>query len=318
VAASAGVSAAFWVGALVCALTGLLTAVVVPPSRSTGFIPVDWVGAVLLSTGTAGLLLAATRGPAWGWSSASTAGLAASSLAILGWWIRRSLSRRAPLVDLRLAFRPGAVAANVTGVVAGVAVYMLIALVMVIVQAPTSSYGLGEPVTTAGLLLVPYSMATMAASRLSLTLARLMRPDLLLPLGSFVYLIATLLLAFRHGNVRELMIMMAVSGVGSGFTFAAMPSLIIRVVPLHETGSAMAFNHLLRFIGFAAGSTMSVVALDVFGRQGLAPSDAFRAAVLVAACIWVLVCVTSMVLPWHRPTAAQGDRISTIENIVSP
>lgn len=296
IAAEAGLSTAFWLGAAVCAATGLLTAAVIPASRSNIANPVDWIGGALLAAGTTGVLLALTQAPAWGWVATRTAALAASSVALLAWWVHRSLNSTIPLIDLRLAFHRRVVAANATAASAGVAVYMLLALVMVVVQAPRVTFGLGEPVTTAGLLLVPYAVATLISSRLSLTLGRYVRPDLLLPLGAVSYLAASTLLAFRHSDVGSLGIGMALAGFGSGFTFVTMARIIVRVVPPRETGSAMAFNHLLRFLGFATGSTMAIVTLETFRDIGLSPDEAFRATLLVVAALWGAVCVLCLTL----------------------
>ncbi len=40
--------------------------------------------------------------------------------------------------------------------------------------------------------------------------------------------------------------MMAIVGVGLGYTFAAIPGLIVRAVPEEETGSAMGFYQVVR------------------------------------------------------------------------
>ena len=38
-----------------------------------------------------------------------------------------------------------------------------------------------------------------------------------------------------------------------GFTFAAIPGLIVRAVPSEETGSAMGFYQVVRYVGFSIG-----------------------------------------------------------------
>ena len=49
-------------------------------------------------------------------------------------------------------------------------------------------------------------------------------------------------------------VMMGAIGFGVGFTFAAMPGLIVGAVPLHETSSAMSFFQVTRYVGFSIGS----------------------------------------------------------------
>ena len=53
-----------------------------------------------------------------------------------------------PLVDLRLASRGGALAANLAGLVAGAGLYLMMSTVMILVQSGGDrGYGLGRSVT---------------------------------------------------------------------------------------------------------------------------------------------------------------------------
>ena len=52
-------------------------------------------------------------------------------------------------------------------------------------------------------------------------------------------------------------------------------------MPAAETGSAMSFNQLLRYLGFSVGSAASVALLDVYGGH----ETAFRATTLTMAGI---------------------------------
>lgn len=283
VASALGLKAAFWLGFVISALTLALAAYAVPPSRSSAADTVDWLGALMLAAGTSALLLGVSQGDPWGWGSPRVVGLFVSAALLLIAWAARTWRSATPLVDLRLATRPGTLAPNVTAVTAGVAVYMLLSLVML--QAQDPDFGLGASVTTAGLLLVPYSLFSVSGSRLALWLARRVRLDLVLPVGCALYMVATLALAQWHEAVWQLAVAMALAGVGSGLTFAVLPGLIVRGVPAEETGSATAFNHVLRVLGFSAGSALALALLEVFS-GGAAPTDrGFTATILVASGI---------------------------------
>lgn len=295
VAQYAGLAAAYWVGFGVTALTLLLTWWVVPTATSTVDVPVDWAGSALLALGSSGLLLAVSQGSTWGWSDPRTWGLALVSVLMLLAYARHSLRTPHPLVDLRLAVRRGVVGANAAALVAGAGMYMVLALLMIVSQAPRDGgYGLGLSVTTAGLLLVPYSICSVLGNTAVRRLERFFRADYLLPLGCAIYLVASLGLAAWHSETWHLLVTMAVAGFGSGCTFAAMPALMVRFVPLAETGSAMAFNQVLRYLGFSAGSALSVVALGLFG--GASDPGSFTGAVLASAGIWVVAVVVTLVL----------------------
>lgn len=298
VAHELGIAAAFWGAFAMCCVCLALTLVAVPSSRSDAEDRVDWWGAVLLATSTAGLLLSVSQGDHWGWASGRVLGLGLGSLVGMWLWVRRSLAVSRPLVDLRLAWRGGALAPNVTGLSAGVAVYMLLSLIMLAVQSPVTSdgYGLGEPVTTAGLLLVPYSITTVLGSRVAILLSRRISLEMTPPIGCTLYLFATVVLALAHHEVWHLVVVMAFSGLGSGCCFAPMPTLIVRACPPEETGSAIAFHHVLRFLGFSAGSALAVALLEVFAENGVSTDRSFTAVVLVAATIWVVTVPLSLIL----------------------
>jgi MFS family permease len=157
-------------------------------------------------------------------------------------------------------------------------------------------------VTTAGLLLVPYSVTSVLGSRLGLALMERVRPPLVLPLGCMLYLVATLALALWHHEVWQLLAVMAVAGIGSGCTFAAMPGLIVRAVPAAETGSATSFNHVLRYLGFSAGSALALALLEVFSVDGRLVDRSFTATTLVAAAIWAGTALVTLLLARPGPT----------------
>lgn len=306
-----GIAAAFWLGFGICSTTLVSTVVSVPPSASTAEDRVDWLGAVMLASCTAGVLLAVSQGDPWGWRSREVMALFLGGLAVLALWVRRTLRVDHPLVDLRMAYQGGAVAANTTAVSAGVAVYMLLSLVMLSVQAPRSTgFGLDESVTIAGLLLVPYSATTMLGSRLAVLLSRRILPDLILPLGSTVYLASTLALARWHYDQWQLLAVMGVAGLGSGLCFSVMPGLIVRSVPPAETGSATAFHHVLRFFGFSFGSALAMALLEAFSVDGKMVDRSFTSVTLVAAALWVVTIVLGLVLGLRQVGKADAGAVA--------
>ncbi len=53
--------------------------------------------------------------------------------------------------------------------------------------------------------------------------------------------------------------------MGLGTTFAAIPGLIVRCVPAHETGSALGFYQVVRFTGFSLVSALAATVLAAHG-----------------------------------------------------
>ncbi len=289
-----GLTGAYWFGAVLLALTTWLAVRHIPGSRDGAPQPVDLVGAALLALGTVSVLLAASRGEQWGWTAAPTLGLAAAGLALVVAWIGWSALRigrgRQPLVDLRLAARPGVLGPNAVAFGLSTGMYGLLTLVVVLVQADTAGFGLGYGVAVAGLILVPYSLMSVGGSRVALVVARRLGSHLLLPTGSTVFASAMLWLALAHDSLWQALLAMAIGGLGSGFTFSSMPVLIVPHVPREETGSAMAFNQLLRYLGMSVGSALSVTLIEVYGGG----SAGFRSASLTFATVCLAVGVLAV------------------------
>ena len=96
------------------------------------------------------VLLTVSEGEVWGWASARTLVLGLFGLALLVVWVDWTLRSATPLVDLRMAVRPGIAAPNLVALVAGLGMYCLLTLSVVLVRADEPGFGLDEPVWVAG------------------------------------------------------------------------------------------------------------------------------------------------------------------------
>ena len=299
VATVGGLAAAYWFGFAASTVALVVAAVVVPRTAGAGATArVDWPGAVLLSIGSSALLLVITQGETWGWLSPAVLGSLVIAVVALVLFARRSLRVPEPLLDLRFAVRRGVLGANLVALVAGIGVYLLLSLVVLVAQAPLAQGGLAQSVFVAGLLMVPYSAASLAGSRLNLLVARRLAPDLLLPIGCAFYTAALLVVALAHDQVWMLALSMLLAGLGSGSSFAAMPGLVLRHAAPRDSGSAVSANQLLRNIGFATGSALTSGILVLFVAPGGVHPDpaAFTVAPLVGAGLLALGMVVSLVL----------------------
>jgi predicted MFS family arabinose efflux permease len=303
-----GVHAGFWFGATVGAVALVLAVLVIPSSRGREGHPLDVTGAVLLGSALVALLLVLSEAAAWGWNSPLLLAVAAGSLLLLATWVRHELRTAHPLVDLRLLRHRSVLAADVTGLFAGVGMYLLLSLITRYVQTPTSAgYGFGSSILVAGLALLPFSVGSVAASRVAPLLARRTSPDLVLPIGSLLFLAAMASFALARGSLWMIFITMGVAGLGVGCTFAAMPGLIVGAVPAAETGSATSVNQVLRTVGYSAGSALSATVLEAHTAVGQALPDAggYATAAWLGCGVWVVTAVLSYAIP-HRRHAPPG------------
>ena len=294
-----GLHAPFWAGVGFSAAAWLAAYFVVVDNPHRPRIPVDVIGAVLMAGGLVALLMAVSRGERWGWTSSTTTGCFAAALVLGGSWVRDQLRRQHPLVDLRLLAHRGVVAAHVTSLFAGCGMYLLLSLITRFVQTPTGhGYGFGASVVMSGLILVPFSIASVVANRLLGALGRGARSTDVMAIGALVYVGALIFLATSRSSLWEMFAVMAVAGLGAGGTFAAMPALIVAAVPAEQTASSMALNQVLRLIGFAIGSALSATVLDAYTAPGgnLPREGGYVTGSYVGAGIWLAAAVLCLVL----------------------
>jgi MFS family permease len=298
IADAAGLPAAFWFGASVTGLALVCVVLVVPPSADAAGPPLDVLGAALLTAALVALLLAIAQGDEWGWTSHAVLLLLALSAAGLVVWIRQQLQSAAPLVELRLLRHPAVLTGDACALVLAVAMYMNLTAVTAYVQTPAAvGYGFSASVVVAGLCLVPFAVLSLAASRLLPWLSEVLGARAVLPVGSLAVAAAAAFFAVFHTHLWQAFVMMAVVGVGIGLTFAAIPGIIVGAVPHSETGSAMGFYQVVRYIGFSLGSALAAAILAVSTRPGQhLPTEAGYTRVLSGAAV---ICVVAAALAWR-------------------
>jgi MFS family permease len=309
IAQSFGLYAGFWFGAAAAAAALVAAAVVLPPSPRRAGSKLDAPGAILLGAALGGLLLALSEAEVWGWHSPRLLVLAGISVLLLGAWAVHELRTAQPLVDLRLTKDPSVLTAHVTALVAGVGMYLLLSLVTRFVQTPrTAGYGFGASVAVTGLVLLPFSLASVAAGRVVPLLARRTTSAVVLPLGCLISLAAASAFALAHDRLWELFATMTVAGFGVGWMFAVMPGLIVGSVPAHETGSAMSYNQVLRYVGYSTGSVLSAAVLQAHTAvdRSLPTSDGYRTAALLACGVWAAMIPVTALLPARRRRGTLG------------
>ncbi|HEV2073764.1 MAG TPA: MFS transporter [Thermomicrobiales bacterium] len=229
----------------------------------------DLMGAVLLSLALVCLLLVISQGGGWGWSSWRIIALATGSVVCGTLWVVQELRVAHPLVELRLSLNPLVMSANVTALLMGMGLFAVSSLVSRFVQAPEGAgYGFGAGLLVAGMMLMPLSAGSLASTWFSRWLNDRLGPFLVLPIGSSIVAVSGMLLAFARSEVWEILLAVALLGLGISTTFAAIPALIIRAVPPHETGSATGLNSVLRSVGGAIGSAASIALLSSYTPAG--------------------------------------------------
>ena len=292
-----GIAGAFLIGgALSSALALIIAALVVPANRTQSEPPVDIIGSVLFALSVGALLLALAQGQTWGWSSAAVRVLFAAALVIGGAWVWQQLRSAHPLVELRLLRIRPVLTADITVLLGGIGMYLLLTLTTRIVQAPANTGGLGHGAIIAGLAMLPLSAGSLAATWLARWLRHHLPGPVLLPTAALIMIVAMVLFAVSRHNLAGLLVTMAIAGVGIGLVFALVPTLIVGHVPESDTGSALSFNQIFRYVGYSLGSVLTATVLQAYTPAGnpYPSSHAYLAASIAGAIVWTTAGLASL------------------------
>jgi EmrB/QacA subfamily drug resistance transporter len=292
----------FWIS-LIALPAALAAALVIPhrtdPEHRTS---IDWLGAVLLSSALAALLLPVTQGSAWGWTSPRTLGLLTLGAVLLFVWLRVESHVREPLIDLSLLRQRAIAATNLTTMLVGVAMFSSFLLIPQFAQTPVSAgYGFGSSTTEAGLLLVPSALAQLVAGPLAGRIGPRIGFRLVLSAGSLLSLVAFLILIVLHDHPWHFVVAGVFLGAGIATAFAAMANLVVAATPQSQVGIATGINTVMRTIGGAFGSALStaILTISVLAGTGLPTEGAYVAAFTLSAAASLLAAGTALLLPRH-------------------
>ena len=263
----------FIVGAIGIAAAIVLVHRFVPESPVKAPSRVDLPGAALLGSALVALLLALTEGESWGWTSARIAGLFALAAVLFVIWGVVELRVPEPMVDMRMLARRQVLFTNASALVAGFAMFGTFVLVPNFVEMPHRlparlahlvHYGFGASATKAGLYLLPSSFMLLFAGPIAGVVGRRIGFKWPLAAGFAVVACATGLLAAFHARPWQILLSQAFFGIGIGFSFAAMATLIAQAVKATETGVATGMNTVMRTVGGVIGGQMGAALLSAY------------------------------------------------------
>ena len=297
--------AIFWVSTALGAICFALVAAIVPVSVLRSLGRFDWVGALGLATGLAGILLAITKGAAWGWLSPVTILCGLGGTAVLILWAVLELRVASPLVDLRVAVRPTVLFTNLSSVALGFALFSNNVAVPQILELPgDTGVGLGLSLLGASLVLMPSGVIMIIGSPITGRIAPRVGGRRLLAAGALCTALSFGWLLLFRTEVWHFIVTSVIIGVGIALAFAVMPMLIMSAVPAGETAAANGLNALMRSLGTTTaaaivGSVLAATSSDVGG--ALVPSaGGFTAAFVLALAAGVAATVFALLIP-RRP-----------------
>ncbi|MGW2225874.1 MFS transporter [Streptomyces formicae] len=285
------------------------------PVRSPGRF--DSLGALGLAGGLVCLLLAVSQGGQWGWGSAPVIGLGAGAVVVLAAWWHRQLRTEQPLVDLRLAAGRKVALPHVAALLAGFAFYANSLVTAQLVQAPAESgYGLELSIVATGLCLLPNGVVMLVLSPVSARISAARGPRVTLAIGAVVMALGYVVRIVDSRDLWVIVVGAAIVSTGTTFAYSALPTLILRAVPVAQTASANGVNVLMRTIGQSVCSaavaavlvrhTSAVGAAHVPSLHGYQLSFALAGTVALVACAAALAIPSDTAPESGRPRAGRG------------
>ncbi|MFF3328620.1 MFS transporter [Streptomyces sp. NPDC002888] len=295
----------FWASAVLGVVAFLLVLTVVPESKVRTGGRFDLVGSLGLSAGLVSLLLAVSKGADWGWTSGTTLGLGTAAVVILlvwGWWELRSPQ---PLVDLRTTAKKQVLFTNLASVALGFSMFAMSLVLPQLLQLPEQTgYGLGKSMLTVGLVLAPQGLVMMAMSAVSAAVTRAKGPKVTLMIGALIVATGYGLNIVLMSEVWHLILVSCVIGAGVGFTYGALPALIMGAVDPSQTGAANSLNTLMRSLGTSFASALAGVILAQmttdFGGYALPSENGFKVVMAIGAGAALLAFAVAAFIPRRR------------------
>ena len=300
----------FIFGAVPVGIAAVLVHRFVPESPIKTPSRVDFLGATLLSAGLVFLLLALTEGENWGWTSARVDGLFAGAAVFLALWVAAELRVPEPMVDMRVFVQRQVLFTNICALITGFAMFGTFVLIPNFVETPRGlpaatarlvNYGFDASATKAGLYLLPSSVTLLFAGPAAGVIGRRVGSKWPLAAGMLLSGLSALMLAFWNSETWQILAALAVLGIGVGFAFAAMATLITEAVRATETGIATGMNTVMRTVGGVIGGEVGAAILTAHLIHGTSvPSVRGYEVAFTIAGVAALVGVVAAVLVTPR------------------
>jgi len=297
--------ALFWLSAAVGVLLlgGILALVSESLIKTPGRF--DILGALIISAALTCFLLAISKGGTWGWGSARVLGLFAVFVALVALWVPYELRNQEPLIDLRTSARKPVLITNIATVLIGFAMFGQMLAVTELLTTPTATgYGYGFSAMQAGLAMLPGGTLMVFLAPVSATITNRYGAKTTLVSGAVVMGLGYIALVFMIGQLFTLIIATVLVSAGLALAYAAMPTLIMRAVPMTETASANGLNALLRSVGTSSASAAVAAILGgmttMIGGVAMPTVGGYHLIFWISAISALLGASVGAFLPRHR------------------
>lgn len=301
----------FWFFTGVLVVLGVMILATTPESDVRLRSRVDFIGAVLLGAGVAGVLIAVSFGPTWGWTAASTLGYLFAGIVLLAAWLATARMLREPLVRLDiLRRRPVLFTVSSAGLIYGASsVYSTVLPIMAMTPAMLGlGYGFGVDAEGFAIFQVPMGGLTMIGGLIvGFLCGRGFQARTMLVSGTLIAALGATFTAFEHDSKAMVLLFGGIFGLGLGLGYAAIPNLVIKAAPAEMQASTASLTGVAQSL---ISSITPVIAFTIMNNSYIAPLDpaltqgavmytdgGFKAAFLVAGVAAIIGLAAALAIP---------------------
>ena len=301
----------FWFFAIATAAFGLLILLTTDETTLRLRSRMDFLGAALLGLGIAGVLVAVSFGPTWGWADGATLAYLFVGVVFMAGWLISAKMVREPLLNPNILRQRSIVLITVSAAAAYGLSTLYTVLMPMMTMPPRSTglgYGFGVSAKAYAIFQAPQGgMIVVGGALVGLLVGRNVRPRLLMTIGMALVVAGFLLTSLLHDDKALLILFAVITGTGLGIAYAAVPNLLIEAVPPQLQASTSSFANTFQTISAAA---MPVVVFAVLNNSYIAPipralthgatlytDKGFQVAFQIGAAIAAVGVVAAVLLP---------------------
>ncbi|HSF97490.1 MAG TPA: MFS transporter [Ornithinibacter sp.] len=302
----------FWVGAVIAAACMFLTWKTVSESKDENRSrSIDFAGSGLIALTLGPVILALSKGSAWGWVSPATIGCLAVGVTAGFAFVVVEKRVAVPMLDLGLLRNRVLVGSTVAILIGAGTINGLMYLISLYFQDPAT---LGFSPLQAGLATLPATVGLVAVAPLVPRLAKRLGGRQVIGIGFLITAIgfAAVGLVESSWAYSAFVIPLVAIAVGMGLSNGPSSSASTACVPAEQVGSASGVSNMARYVGAAVATAL---AATIYGAviadrtaQGASAADALAAGLGTAAWVMAAFSVAGVVMAvvMGRHPAATG------------
>jgi EmrB/QacA subfamily drug resistance transporter len=259
---------------------------------------IDYAGVVLFASGVTALLFGVLEaGRVGAWDGVDVLGPLVAAAGALVWFVRVEQRAAEPIVPLRLFGNRVVVAAVVTGLLAGMAMFGAVSFVPLYLQSV-----MGMSATGSGVVLIPFVLGWVCMSVVSARLVLRVGYRVVVIGGMTCLTLAFVLLTRWSPGLSQVAAMRdaLLAGMGMGMTMVPMLIAVQSAVARADLGVATSMTQFFRTIGGAVGLAVMGAVMAQRRGAGLPMDEALHGVFVVGLVVCVAAFASAFLVPAGR------------------